>query len=247
MNPKKMRSRLEELLTGNLKANPCFRFRLQYFGEEGGGDDPPPNDPPKDPPPEAPKDPGLNADEIANQARQDLAKRLGFNSVDEMETALKQKKPDPKPPKDEDAAERIKALEKREAESTARIRELTLNDTLSKAVSALDVQLTGAEDFLSVAKSGLRVEDDGKITVTDAGGNTRYNTEGKPMTVVEYLKDLLEKKPYFVKSSVKGGPGVSPEGGSGSSVETEELKKKIESGSFTMEEFEKWQKLQQKS
>lgn len=199
-------------------------------GNKGGGDNqpaPPPQPPPVD----------INA--ITASARADMLKSLGYNSVAELQEALKAKSTKKSGGGDDtDFQKKIEFLTSQSQKQSDTIRNMRVGEALMTAISGLDVQLTNVADFKEVAKHNITTDSDGKVIIVDSAGNPRYNTKGDKLGVAEYLKQLLEEKAYFVKNTIAGGPGVNPNSNE-TPVISKTAKEVLSTGSFSIQDLDK--------
>lgn len=92
----------------------------------------------------------------------------------------------------------------------------SMRDQLAK-VGRLRPAATG--DALSRARTAWKVDGEGKLISTDAGGNQLYDKKGDPMTMETWAQQLLQDAPHLFEKS-KGGnadggnPGGGPPAGS---------------------------------
>jgi len=96
---------------------------------------------------------------------------------------------------------RLAAMEQTVKTSQERERRASLN-----AIAA-ELNAVNAEQVTALVSSALKRNEDGSVSVLNAEGQVRYNGEGKPMTVREYVKEFLESNPHLVKASGQPGGG----------------------------------------
>lgn len=199
-------------------------------GNNGGGDNQP--TPPAQPPP-------IDVNAITASARVDMLKSLGFSTVAELQEALK-----PKSTKkssdgdDEDLKKKLEYLTGEGQKQSELIRGMRVGEALMTAISGLDIQLTNVADFKEVAKQNITTDKDGNVIITDSAGHPRYNVKAERMGVAEYLKQLLEEKPYFVKNTIAGGPGVNPNSNESPAI-SKTAKEVFGTGSFSIQDMDK--------
>lgn len=101
------------------------------------------------------------------------------------------------------------------------IRELVIDSMLAKSAPELKVIPEAIPDFISITSKAMQFrkeEVDGKIKYSvfpSDNGNPMINGKtGEPLTVKEYLEDILERKPHFRLPKVGGGGSDSKGSGS---------------------------------
>jgi hypothetical protein len=100
--------------------------------------------------------------------------------------------------------ERLAAMEQSVKTSQERERRSRLN-----AIAA-ELNAVNAEQVTALIAPSIKVGEDGNVVVLNAEGQTRFNGEGKPMGVKEYVKEFLDTNPHFVKAG--GNPGAGSQG-----------------------------------
>lgn len=107
----------------------------------------------------------------------------------------------------ENAKKEREKAETRLQETNRRLSSLAITTEAQREIDGLDVRLRrGAQpDFLARVQNTFHYEDDGKIVARDPDGNTRYNKESDPMSMRDYIGELVETAPHLFEESQGGG------------------------------------------
>ncbi|MCU9614090.1 scaffolding protein [Caldibacillus lycopersici] len=204
---------------------PTRRLNLQFFADPA---DPPAGGDPQDP---SPEDKKFSQDEVnkivqdrlsraEKKAQKELAKSMGFESVEEMQAALnKDKDKDKKQDKDKDPVDIEKLLEEKLKDE----RQKTFKRLVTSEVKVLANELGFAdwEDALALADLSEVKEDE----------------KGNIAGVKEALEALAKKKPHLLKqqssNGVFGAAIPNNGGGQGTQKNLEEIKKMAQSRGVT--------------
>jgi len=141
-----------------------------------------------------------------SEAQLNLAKELGYESVEAMKADRAGKKPAKQKDQPEDDAE---AARRRIAQLEGEITQGKVNDAVMQALYGHEV--VDMEVAKGLLKNRLDIKD-GIVIVLDEHGHPRYNTKGEKMTPKEYVEILKAEKAYLFKPAVKAGPGITPGG-----------------------------------
>lgn len=70
------------------------------------------------------------------------------------------------------------------------------------------------EQVGALLRDNVKVADDGSVEVYDQNGVVRYNDQGVPLSVNEYVQEFLTANPHFVKATTGGVGSQGAAGGS---------------------------------
>jgi len=70
------------------------------------------------------------------------------------------------------------------------------------------------EQVGALLRDNVKVADDGSVEVYDQNGVVRYNDQGVPLSVNEYVQEFLTTNPHFVKATTGGVGSQGAAGGS---------------------------------
>lgn len=214
----------------------------------GGQTTPPVQTPPAQTPPPAggQTPPVIDPNVISASARTEMARSLGFSSVEEMKSFIQAGKTAPSkkapsgqttPPDIKELQQKIEIYQKTSDEIRSKYKKTLIENAFHSAFNTLGVQVHSIEDLKSIALNSLDVTDDDKIIIKNSTGDVMLNQKGERMTISEHIGKILNEKPWLIKNAVKPGIGIIP-GQTvqqpGQPVTLEELSKK---GSFTLDEF----------
>ena len=74
-------------------------------------------------------------------------------------------------------------------------------------------QSINAQQVVSLLKSEVKYNDDGRIEIVDNNSNVRYNTKGELFTIEDRVKEFLDSNPHFRQGSLSGSGSQSAIGG----------------------------------
>ncbi len=174
-------------------------------GEPGKGGQPAPANNPQP----APVDPNA----ISAAARLEQAKALGFSSVEEMREFISKSRHKPGGSGEPDLKELQQKLEisqKNGQEATTRLNNTLKENAFLTALKKLDVNLHDIDDFKSVAMGRMEVVENDQIVIKNETGDIILNQKGERLGVADYLKSIIDAKPWLVKNTVSPGVGAVP-------------------------------------
>lgn len=70
------------------------------------------------------------------------------------------------------------------------------------------------DQVVQLLKGQTRLDDEGQVEILDSDGSVRYNDDGSPLSVSEYVSSFLTANPHFVKASPSGAGSKGAAGGS---------------------------------
>lgn len=116
-----------------------------------------------------------------------------------------------------DADERHSAKLKVEAEKVTVAEERALKllekDRTAAIVSAAaKAQAIDPEEVAALTLRHVAHDDEGNITVLNEKGGARLGPKGDPLTVEEFIRDWIEKRPHHKRGSGTGGAGSGTDG-----------------------------------
>lgn len=100
--------------------------------------------------------------------------------------------------------ERLAAMETREKQSQERERRAEI------LTVAAELNAVSGEQVATLVASHIRATESGKLTVVNSEGQTRFNANGQPMSVKEFVSEFLTGNPHLVKAG--GGMGAGSSG-----------------------------------
>jgi hypothetical protein len=74
-------------------------------------------------------------------------------------------------------------------------------------------QSINAQQVVSLLKSEIKYNDDGRIEIVDNNSNVRYNAKGELLTIEDRVKEFLDANPHFRQGSKSGSGSQSSIGG----------------------------------
>ena len=74
-------------------------------------------------------------------------------------------------------------------------------------------QSINAQQVVSLLKSEVKYNDDGRIEIVDNNSNVRYNAQGELLTIEDRVKEFLDANPHFRQGSLSGSGSQSSIGG----------------------------------
>jgi Asp-tRNA(Asn)/Glu-tRNA(Gln) amidotransferase B subunit len=74
-------------------------------------------------------------------------------------------------------------------------------------------QSINAQQVVSLLKSEVKYNDDGRIEIVDNNSNVRYNAKGELLTIEDRVKEFLDANPHFRQGSKSGSGSQSSIGG----------------------------------
>ncbi len=74
-------------------------------------------------------------------------------------------------------------------------------------------QSINAQQVVSLFKSEIKYNDDGRIEIVDNNSNVRYNAKGELLTIEDRVKEFLDANPHFRQGSKSGSGSQSSIGG----------------------------------
>ena len=74
-------------------------------------------------------------------------------------------------------------------------------------------QSINAQQVVSLLKSEVKYNDDGRIEIVDNNSNVRYNAQGELLTIEDRVKEFLDANPHFRQGSMSGSGSQSSIGG----------------------------------
>ncbi len=181
----------------------------------------------------------IDPNKISESARIEMARNLGFSTIEEMKNFIAASK---NPPKNDNAPDvkelqqKLEIYQKQVEDSQEKYKRSTIENALHSALSTLGVTLHSTDDFKKIAMSSLDVDGD-QIVIKNATGDIVLNTKGERLSVAEHIQQILTQKPWLIKTNIQSGAGVEPgtrSATSGINLTIEELAKK---GQFDLTEF----------
>lgn len=97
--------------------------------------------------------------------------------------------------------DRLAAMEEREKKSQERERRAEI------LTIAAELNAVSGNQVAMLVTPHLRETENGKLAVVNAEGQVRYNSNGQPMTVKEFVGEFLNGNPHLVKASGATGAG----------------------------------------
>jgi hypothetical protein len=70
------------------------------------------------------------------------------------------------------------------------------------------------DQVVQLLKGQTRLDEAGQVEILDSDGSVRYNDDGSPLSVSEYVSSFLTANPHFVKASPSGTGSKGAAGGS---------------------------------
>ena len=80
-------------------------------------------------------------------------------------------------------------------------KQLIQSASINKAINPNQVK-----DLL---KNNVRLSEEGRVEILDKDGTTRYNKEGKPLTIDEFVSEFMTQNAHFQVATPSGSGSVS--------------------------------------
>lgn len=156
-------------------------------------------------------DPDKYYDLLDKEDKLNTEKMVEAGKVDEIVDQKVQKVKEDATNQVNNAKTEMEKAQKRAEQSEARLASLAIQTEAGRELENVDtVRLRkGAfPDFITRVQNTFHYED-GQLVARDVDGNARYNKESDPLTVRDFIGELVESAPHLFEESKGGGAGSS--------------------------------------
>ena len=97
---------------------------------------------------------------------------------------------------------RIAEKDKELADWKSKVKTINVDNSIMSLASKNNA--IGPDQVVSLLKSEVNYNDDGRIEILDNNKNIRYNPKGELLTIEDRVKEFLDANPHFRKGSLSG-------------------------------------------